>query len=314
VSLEESFPSAEVSGQLYTLADHIIMVAREGKRLRPYIAMFEATRFHDVSIDTLVPVLFGIELFHLFALIHDDIIDDAPKRHGVITIHKKFSAAQALLAGDWCMSLAVECMMSVALPQETRTYFSLLMRETISGQMLETDQTDCDDIYEEMLTRSVEYKTTRYTILYPMMLGRTLAGFSDCSAQDIQFVRILGNVFQRIDDLSDILEDEVDLGRPPGTDISQGVHTHLSTYIHSSNDPDIIRDFDTFFGRKLSTKDISALRELLHNSGVVAHEKALLLEKLQQAQKLKDFINDNDKSIASWRAIIQWFMNRLDRF
>ena len=82
---------------LYDPIKHIIK--SEGKRLRPFIVQFLGDLFNNDSDDTMNAAM-GVELLHNFTLVHDDIMDEDELRHNVVTIHKKWDNAHAVLAGD----------------------------------------------------------------------------------------------------------------------------------------------------------------------------------------------------------------------
>ena len=90
---------------LYDPGEYILSLG--GKRIRPVICLMGNELFDTINPDAW-PVAGAIELFHNFTLIHDDIMDAAPLRRGMQTVHTKYGSSTALLAGDVMLVLAYE--------------------------------------------------------------------------------------------------------------------------------------------------------------------------------------------------------------
>ena len=91
--------------QLYDASQYLLTV--KGKRIRPVMCLMANEMFEALNEDSFA-VAFAIELFHNFTLIHDDIMDHAPLRRGMETVHTKFGESTALLAGDVVLITAYE--------------------------------------------------------------------------------------------------------------------------------------------------------------------------------------------------------------
>src|SRR5512136_1465984 len=79
-----------------------------GKRLRPVLALMACNLFTDKIDDAVMPAT-GLEIFHNFTLVHDDIMDQAPVRRSLPTVHIKWDVSQAILSGDVMTFIANEC-------------------------------------------------------------------------------------------------------------------------------------------------------------------------------------------------------------
>src|SRR3982751_6433198 len=97
------FPAAPAT--LYEPADYFLTLG--GKRVRPVMCLMGNELFDDISEDAW-QVATAIELFHNFTLIHDDIMDKAPLRRGMQTVHDKYGESTALLAGDVMLVVAYD--------------------------------------------------------------------------------------------------------------------------------------------------------------------------------------------------------------
>src|SRR5215204_3981453 len=99
------FPSQPAS--LYNPNEYFLGLG--GKRIRPVLCLMSNEMFDDINPDAW-KVANSIELFHNFTLIHDDIMDKAPLRRGMETVHTKYGESTALLAGDVMLVAAYECL------------------------------------------------------------------------------------------------------------------------------------------------------------------------------------------------------------
>src|SRR6185295_1584650 len=95
----------ETPASLYEPAEYFLGIG--GKRIRPGMCLMANELFGNINPDA-YHVAVAIEMFHNFTLIHDDIMDKAPLRRGMETVHKKFGESTALLAGDVMMVKAYE--------------------------------------------------------------------------------------------------------------------------------------------------------------------------------------------------------------
>ena len=98
---------------LNTEADKLIdpvkyILSIGGKRLRPVLSLMACNLFSDKIDDAIMPSV-GLEVFHNFTLVHDDIMDQAPVRRNFPTVHKKWNINQAILSGDVMAFIANDC-------------------------------------------------------------------------------------------------------------------------------------------------------------------------------------------------------------
>ena len=102
--LDEALIGIDLSGNQLTLQPINISLDLGGKRLRPTLCLLGATCLREIN-HAIDPAI-GIEIFHNFTLIHDDIMDEAPIRRGKETVYKKWNPNVAILSGDTMMALA----------------------------------------------------------------------------------------------------------------------------------------------------------------------------------------------------------------
>ena len=135
--LKNLLPGREPAG-LYEPVNYTIALG--GKRLRPALCMLAARTVGGEANSALHPAL-GIELFHNFTLLHDDIMDDAPLRRGEPTVYVKWNTNTAILSGDAMFVLAYEQIAQVAptVLKEVLACFNKTALEVCEGQQLDLD-------------------------------------------------------------------------------------------------------------------------------------------------------------------------------
>jgi geranylgeranyl pyrophosphate synthase len=280
------------------MCKHLLVLAGGGKRLRPYVAMLAYHSAEGADPESFLTVLYALELYHLFALIHDDIIDEAITRHGVLCIHTKYGVSQALLLGDLILSIAMSTVGNSTMSTLTRETFSRLSEETIVGQMIDVAMTDKLDIDILVLNTAIEQKTARYSFAYPMVLGITQAN-SNLNTDTYWNLGIhLGRAFQRIDNIADVLETEASLGKKPCADIMQGTPTHLTHYLMHHGTASQQALLEKQFGKKV--KDTGPLRDAFIHSGAIAHEKLEVVSELEEARNILHALQIEQTLKNSW--------------
>ena len=199
-----------------------------GKRLRPVISLMSLNLFTDYIDDGIMPAA-GLEVFHNFTLVHDDIMDQAPVRRNFPTVHTKWNTNQAVLSGDVMAFIANECFLqapSECLPKVFSVYNKAAI-EVCVGQQLDIDFEKMSVISLDEYLRMIELKTAAL-IAASARIGSIIGGAGDKDSDLLyQFGRNLGLAFQIQDDLLDIYGDARVFGKVPGGDIVANKKTFL---------------------------------------------------------------------------------------
>ncbi len=200
-----------------------------GKRLRPVLSLLACNLFND-QIDEAVMPATGIEVFHNFTLVHDDIIDQAPVRRSFPTVHSKWNVNQAILSGDVMAFIANECFLqapSRCMLKVFREYNKAAI-EVCTGQQLDIDFEKALIVSEAEYIRMIELKTA-VLIAASVKIGAIIGGAEEKDAENLyEFGRYLGLAFQIQDDLLDIYGDIKLFGKVPGGDIAANKKSFLS--------------------------------------------------------------------------------------
>lgn len=282
--------------------NHISKLSENGKRIRPYIInlAYGNSKLNQEIINQMV----GVELLHLFALIHDDIIDGSSVRHGVKTIntlHKNenLSKSCAMLAGDMVFNWAYECFIEENQNKESIKLFQTLIEEVIVGQAIDATLPHQKDFSQKELMEKNILKTARYTFRRPIEIGLVLAG-KNLDKKYSQIGENLGIIFQIDDDLLDIFGDEKKLNKKTFQDIESKQATLIS--LNLKND----KFFKKVFGKKLNKEEKQKIKEVIENSGVlkkIEQEKNTLIKK---TEKLIESVDQKE----SWLALLEKISKR----
>lgn len=209
---------------LYLAAAHLIK--HGGKRLRPHLVLKSCALLGGSEKDAL-PVAEAIEMIHNFTLVHDDIMDNDEMRHGVPTVHKKFGAPTAILAGDVLFSKAYETVSASGLPPAVIA--GIIRRlagaciEVCEGQMYDIEMAGSDAIPEEDRYIEMIGKKTAALFDASCALGAQCAGAGTADVENLSsFGRNLGIAFQITDDLIGVMGDPEMTRKPVGNDIREG--------------------------------------------------------------------------------------------
>lgn len=199
-----------------------------GKRLRPLLVMASCQMFGGEIDDAINPAI-GIELFHNFTLLHDDIMDEAPLRRGKETVYKKWNSNVAILAGDTMFAVANKYMLRTR-PQAISQVVELFNQTAI--EVCEGQQYDMD--YEKQQNVSIPDYMEMIRLKTAVLLAASLktgaiiagAGAVDCN-HIYEFGINIGLAFQIKDDLLDVYGDQEKFGKVSGGDIIAGKKTYL---------------------------------------------------------------------------------------
>ena len=216
----------EHTATLYDPAQYILQLG--GKRVRPVCVLMGNELFDEIDSDAYHAAA-GIELFHNFSLIHDDIMDKAPVRRGMPTVHAKYGESTALLAGDVMFVKAYEYLnkMKVGHLQKVLHLFNNTAKAVCEGQQLDMDFEKRDTVSLEEYLHMITLKTS-VLLAASLQLGAILGGTGERNQQHIyEFGKNLGIAFQVQDDYLDAFGDPEKFGKQVGGDIIANKKTFL---------------------------------------------------------------------------------------
>ncbi|RKE03165.1 polyprenyl synthetase family protein [Marinifilum flexuosum] len=244
-----------------------------GKRLRPILVLLSANLFKEDLKKIYLPAI-GIEVFHNFTLLHDDVMDNAPIRRSKATVHEKWNNNVAILSGDAMSIKAYQYIVSCEDRhlRDVLTVFNQTALEVCEGQQFDMEFEDRSDVQIDEYLEMIRLKTA-------VLLGGSLkmgAVMGDADAKDAEllyhFGVNLGMAFQLQDDFLDVFGDEEVFGKKIGGDILCNKKTFL-----------LIKAFELAKG-----EDKKELEEWVSAKDFNAEEKIIAVRSIYEKLKVKD--------------------------
>lgn len=271
-----------------------------GKRLRPLFAYVGMVGAGVKPSKDLISAAASLELLHVCALIHDDVMDASDTRRGAPSIHKtfekmhldktmvgnssQFGIASAILIGDLALIWSAQMLHNSTIPTEKLIsalgVYDEMRVELMSGQYL--------DVYEQSLgTESIErsmkvarYKSGKYTIERPLHFGAALAQApNDLFKTYTKYGIPLGEAFQLRDDLLGVFGDPTQTGKPAGDDLREGKRTALiAIALKKASDSQRKLIKEKLGDPNLTSSMISDLQQAITDSGATNHIETMIEE------------------------------------
>ena len=194
-----------------------------GKRLRPILVLLSG-KFYDYSIERLLPQATAVELMHLATLVHDDTIDNSSMRWGRPTINSLWGTEQAVLLGDYLFAKAGALTASTENLRVVKRLSETLMIIS-SGEIAQAKGAfNLEQSHEQYMHR-ISSKTASLFVLATES-GAILSGAPEEAIESLrEYGQNLGIAFQVVDDVLDFTGTEEEMGKPVGSDLSQGTLT-----------------------------------------------------------------------------------------
>ncbi|MEO8086583.1 MAG: polyprenyl synthetase family protein, partial [Bacteroidota bacterium] len=183
----------------------------------------------DGKYEDALPAALGIEVFHNFTLLHDDIMDKAPLRRSKATVHTKWNNDIAILSGDAMFVKSCQMMMQVNKKnsQEVMNHFLESALLVCEGQQWDMTFQSANDVSINQYLQMIELKTAAL-LACSLKTGSLIANTSTENSNYIyEFGKNLGIAFQLHDDLLDVYGDEEKFGKQSGGDIIANKKTFL---------------------------------------------------------------------------------------
>ena len=192
-----------------------------GKRVRPALVLAGCEMFSGDVNDAIAPAL-GIEIFHNFTLLHDDIMDKADIRRGKPTVHKKWNDNTAILSGDVMQIVAYQYIAKTKTEhlKEVIDLFSAMATEICEGQQLDMNFETRTDVSADEYLEMIRLKTA-VLLGAALKIGAIIGNASETDQNLLyDFGVNLGLAFQLKDDLLDVYGNSATFGKKIGGDIS----------------------------------------------------------------------------------------------
>lgn len=260
-----------------------------GKRLRGALMYYGYAAAGGKDTERMLKTCVSIELIHAFLLIHDDIMDRDEKRHGVMTVHKKYTSfarryfqtddsehfgfSIGICIGDMVAALGSQRIFTSGFPAD-RVILALdrlqsIVSFTVVGQMRDVYMEYSRRATEKDVLSMYENKTAKYTIEGPLYLGGILAGADeDILGCFTRYAVPLGIAYQIQDDLLGMFGNERKLGKPVGSDLEEGKMTLLVVKALEAANKDDRMFLKSVLGKKgVTRQEVDRAKKIIEETG-----------------------------------------------
>ena len=299
-----------------------------GKRLRPYLVSLGYQMASNKPFDakSVLDAALAAEIFHTFALVHDDIIDQSSTRRGQKTPHvlfnevhtsnslkgssEHFGTSMAILTGDLLIAYVTKIISNIKADPQTKqnlnTAFADMFVNLILGQYQDVYQSfDPNRPSEEMIMSTLRWKSGEYTVEFPLKFGGQLGQASDeLLGFFAKFSTPIGIAFQLRDDILGIFSKSTTIGKSNLSDIREGKNTLLIRYAMELANANQITKLNSILGKQNADEnDLIVVQDILTSSGAKAKIEAKILG-----------LSDESKNYISEANIDQEHKNILSEF
>lgn len=227
--IKAEFARQEYVEKPYSLFEPIKYILEDGgKRLRPVLTLMAYNLYRD-DIGKALKSAIGIEIFHNYTLLHDDVMDDAELRRGRLTVHKKWNSNVAILSGDAAAITAYKYIENCEdkYLRQVIDGFNQVAMDVCKGQQYDMEFESRNDVTEEEYIHMIYLKTS-VLIAGSLRHGALIAGAPAHEYNALyDFGGYLGLVFQLQDDFLDVYGDVAEFGKKIGGDILENKKTYL---------------------------------------------------------------------------------------
>ena len=276
--LEQINWSKEPKG-LYEPIGYVLSLG--GKRIRPTLTLMACNLFSE-DVQSAMNTAIGLEIFHNFTLLHDDIMDKADVRRGHLTVQKKWDDNTAILSGDVMQIASYQFMAKTPATylKPVLDLFSQTAAEICEGQQYDVDFEKREQVKGEEYLEMIRLKTA-VLLGCALKTGAWIGGAGEEDAHLLYDFGInIGLAFQLKDDLLDVYGDEATFGKKIGGDILCNKKTYLLIHaleLAKGNNASEIQKWLRISDNNLANEKIKAITSLYDTLGV----KTICEDKMQ---------------------------------
>ena len=296
---------------LYDPIKYVLSIG--GKRIRPVLLLLTYNMYRD-DIERVMPTAVGLETYHNYTLLHDDLMDKADMRRGRPTVHKKWDDNTAILSGDTMLVLAYEhlakCDTKYLKP--ALDLFTETALEVSEGQQFDMEFETRNDVAEEEYIEMIRLKTS-VLLACALKMGAVVAGASDADANALYaFGEKVGLAFQLQDDLLDVYGDPKVFGKAIGGDITSNKKTFMLINAFNRADAETRAELErwTTATEFDPAEKIAAVTEIYNRLGIDKLAEQRIKEYFEQSRQHLDELSVSDDRKAVLREYTERMMNR----
>ncbi|MCS7483591.1 polyprenyl synthetase family protein [Umezawaea endophytica] len=275
------------------------MALAGGKRIRPaFVYWGFLAAGGDPDDDRVIEAGAVLELLHLFALVHDDVMDESLTRRSAPTIQVQFADRHralglrghaqrygenmAILLGDFALLTCTEVLLS--LPRRAQRIFYRAANQLVLGQYLDLENAAAVVVDDETSSRTALLKTASYTVEGPLLVGMALTPTGPELEPCLRaYGRAVGQAFQHRDDLLDVFGDEAETGKPVAGDITHQKATRLLATVRRNASVGDRALLSLLEGPAAGDVELESVRSLLLRTGAVDDLERLIDDLVAEA-------------------------------
>lgn len=303
----------EVDASLHEVVTRVRGLLRGGKRLRASFCLWgarAAAGSHD-EVPGAPQAAAALEMFHLAALVHDDVMDRSEQRRGLPTVHHAFAERHrdeahdgdartfgdgvAVLAGDLCLTWSDDLMHAALLAtgphhpdraRDARRVWEEMRDQVLAGQYLDLLAQARPGTGSAAASLVLTYKSAKYTVEHPLLLGATLGGADPALLHQLSlFGLAVGEAFQLRDDVLGVFGDPARTGKPVSDDVREGKRTLLVTHAEEAGTAPQRRVLGEHLGDPHGgPAGLHAVREVIVATGSLAAVEERITRRMAEAR------------------------------
>ena len=259
------------------------LISAGGKRFRPVLTLL-ASNYGDPTREEIIKAAVVVELTHLATLYHDDVMDEAPLRRGVVSANKRWGNSVAILTGDYLF--AKSSLLLADLGPDAVRHQAMTFERLVVGQIMETEGPhDGADPLTHYL-KVVAEKTGSLFGLCARYGGYLSGAKPEIVETLVKFSEELGIAFQLADDVIDIESSSNQSGKTPGTDLREGVPTLVTLLVQKMARPEDARLLQLLSGPITDERDVTFALEALRNHSALGEAKQITMQYAESARKM----------------------------
>jgi len=292
---------------------------RGGKRIRA-ILMIMGYRLYGGNMGRdIIKAASSLELVQSYLLIHDDIMDESELRRGKKTVHKiyedihlkrgyggspkRFGENMGITLGDLANAYALEILSSSNFPADRKIKAIEKLNEIIEytgyGQIIDIYSGMVEEFREEDLLLLHRYKTARYTIEGPLILGAILAGESGKGLEN--YAIPLGVAFQLHDDILGLFGNEEKLGKPVTSDLAEGKKTLLIIKaLENASEEERREIFNALGNPAVTMEQLERVREIVKKTGSLDYSIKMAIRLIEEGKSALRHLEVKDEEARSF--------------
>lgn len=307
----DSLPYDRRPSTLYAPIRYVLSLG--GKRIRPVLMLLAYNLYKD-DPERILSSACGLETYHNYTLLHDDLMDNADLRRGHQTVHKKWDANTAILSGDSMLVLAYRLMAQcdAGKLKPVIDLFTETALEIGEGQQYDMDFESRNDVTEDEYIEMIRLKTS-VLLACAMKTGGILADAPAADADNLyRFGELIGLAFQLQDDFLDVYGDTRVFGKAIGGDIISNKKTYMLINAFNHADAHQRSELQRWTDAKAfdAQEKITAVTQLYNEIGVDKLAQQKIAQYFEQSRKYLDAVQVADDRKAELRTYAERMMKR----